>query len=225
MTSEPTSERLARDLENAGLPAVMVERAREGYYDDYKSPLPMPEMQLYQDLKAHGRDDLAEKVTEGYWDATKEESEAWAASPEGQEVFAALGPRMAKDVFGVDVPADIDEDMLIAGADMVVRAGGKNFEVGWHPDDDDKPLRQQRWYAQATFHDRPDKLGAAAGRTARVDDKPGPDFAADALARGLLEGGACQHCGKTIRLNAPRSQRNAVCRYQRDGRTWKRGCE
>ena len=70
----PTTERLARVLEAEGLPAEMVAAARDGYYDDYKSPLAMPETQLYQDLIGHGRKDLAERAVAGEWDATKEEA-------------------------------------------------------------------------------------------------------------------------------------------------------
>lgn len=90
MTDIPTTERLARDLEEAGAPAEMVQRALEGYYDDYKSPLAMPEVQLLTDAKKAGLDTIAEGVVEGRWDATKAEAEAWAASPDGQETFREL---------------------------------------------------------------------------------------------------------------------------------------
>jgi hypothetical protein len=90
MTTIPTTERLAQDLEEAGAPAEMIERARAGYYDDYKSPLAMPEVQLLQDARAAGLTTIAEGVLEGRWDATKEEAEAWARSPDGQETFREL---------------------------------------------------------------------------------------------------------------------------------------
>ena len=88
--AEPTTERLARALEEAGAPAGMIERARRGFYDDYKSPLAMPEMQLYNEAKAAGLESICQGVLAGEWDATKEESDEWAASPEGQEVFRQL---------------------------------------------------------------------------------------------------------------------------------------
>jgi hypothetical protein len=88
--SEPTTERLARDLTAAGAPLDMIERAREGYYDDFKSPLALPELQLYKDALAVGLAEIAAGVVEGRWDATIEESDAWAESPEGQAVFREL---------------------------------------------------------------------------------------------------------------------------------------
>jgi hypothetical protein len=88
--SEPTTEKLARALEEAGAPPAMIEWARSGYYDDFKSPLAMPETQLLIDARKHGLDDIAQGVLEGRWDATREESEAWAKSPEGQAAFRDL---------------------------------------------------------------------------------------------------------------------------------------
>jgi hypothetical protein len=88
--TEPTTERLARDLEAAGAPAIMIVRARAGYYDDYKSPLAFPETQLLTDARAAGLEDIAQGVMDGRWDGTREESDAWAASPEGQAAFTEL---------------------------------------------------------------------------------------------------------------------------------------
>ena len=88
--TEPSSEALAVALEEANAPAAMIQRAREDYYHDYKSPLAMPEMQLLADARAHGLTTIAEGVMEGRWDATKAESDAWAASPDGQATFAEL---------------------------------------------------------------------------------------------------------------------------------------
>lgn len=90
MMTEPTSEALAVALEEAGAPAEMIAKARADYYHDFKSPLAMPEMQLLNDAREHGLTDIAEGVMEGRWDATKAESDAWAASPEGQATFREL---------------------------------------------------------------------------------------------------------------------------------------
>jgi len=96
----PTSERLAARLRTvAGIPAAMIERAEQGYYHDYVSPLTFPEMQLVADLRAllgtPGAGNAAIKavvddVIGGIYDATREESDAWAASPEGQAAFREL---------------------------------------------------------------------------------------------------------------------------------------
>jgi hypothetical protein len=85
--TEPTTEKLAKALREAGASLAMIIRAKDGYYDDYRSPLATPMMQLYADLMAEGKRDLAERVAAGEFDATKEEADAWAASPEGQATF------------------------------------------------------------------------------------------------------------------------------------------
>ena len=101
--SEHTTAKLARALQEIpGVPKEMITRAVDGYYHDYLSPLAMPEIQLVTDLwelakvPATPRDSrvllraLADRVIAGEFDATKEESDAWAASPEGQETFRQL---------------------------------------------------------------------------------------------------------------------------------------
>lgn len=100
---EHTTAKLARALSAIpGVPRDMIERAIAGHYHDYLSPLAMPEVQLVADLRslaslpATPRDSrpmlraLAKAVIAGEYDATKEESDAWAASPEGQETFRQL---------------------------------------------------------------------------------------------------------------------------------------
>ncbi len=85
-----------------GVPAQMIQRAEDGYYHDYLSPLTFPELRLVVDLcalasaPATPRDSrpllhaLAEAVQDGEYDATKEESDAWARSSEGQAAFREL---------------------------------------------------------------------------------------------------------------------------------------
>ena len=100
---EHTTVKLARALaEVPGVSRDMIQRAIDGYYHDYLSPLAMPEIQLVTDLRALAslpatpRDSrlllrvLAERVIDGEFDATKAESDAWAASPEGQDTFRQL---------------------------------------------------------------------------------------------------------------------------------------
>ncbi len=85
-----------------GVPEEMVRKAREGYYHDFLSPLTFPEIQLVHDLyqlakiPATPRDSrpkllaLRQQVIDGEFDASKEESDEWAMSPEGQAAFQAL---------------------------------------------------------------------------------------------------------------------------------------
>jgi hypothetical protein len=91
--SIPTTERLARSLEAHNDPRMkkMIARAREGYYDDYKSPIAAPTMQLVQDLLDLGQGELADRAAKGEWDGTAEEAEAWANSEEGKKAIADAG--------------------------------------------------------------------------------------------------------------------------------------
>lgn len=90
-----TKDKLAAELENAGLPDI-AERARQGIYHDYLSPLDFPELALAAELaKAAKRGNkaaeaLRQRHLNGEFDASAEESDEWAASPEGQETFRAL---------------------------------------------------------------------------------------------------------------------------------------
>jgi hypothetical protein len=101
--SEPTTAKLAAALsEIPGVPRAMITRAIDGYYHDYMSPLAFPEMQLAADLlelaklPATPRNSrpllraMVDRVKDGDFDASKEESDAWAASPDGQETFRQL---------------------------------------------------------------------------------------------------------------------------------------
>lgn len=90
MPETPTTERLAVELVKAGAPPAMIERARAGYYDDYKSELAMPISQLVADARAAGLPIIAERASAGEFDASQAESQAWAMSPEGQAVFREL---------------------------------------------------------------------------------------------------------------------------------------
>ncbi len=87
-----TKDILAAELETAGL-ADMAKKAREGYYHDFLSPLDTPCLQLAEDLAAVGTPAalaLRERHLDGEFDASIEESEAWAASPEGQAFLRRL---------------------------------------------------------------------------------------------------------------------------------------
>lgn len=94
-----TKDKLAEALRAAGL-SGMAEKAAEGYYHDYLSPLDAPCIQLATDLNQFARapsnprraeaQALLERHIAGEFDATPEESEAWANSPEGRQALAML---------------------------------------------------------------------------------------------------------------------------------------
>ena len=95
-----TKDKLANALREIGL-TDMATKAVDGYYHDFLSPLPLPTMQLVSDLMAAmtnpaNRDREAAiaalrlRVIDGEFDATTEESEEWAASPDGQAAMRGL---------------------------------------------------------------------------------------------------------------------------------------
>jgi hypothetical protein len=87
-----TKDILANELRKAGLPD-MAGKAATGYYHDFLSPLAMPCIQLAEDLAKAGTPEalaLRARHLNGEFDATKEESDDWAAGPEGQETFSRL---------------------------------------------------------------------------------------------------------------------------------------
>ena len=76
-------------------PAVVnsAAKAATGYYHDFLSPLAMPCQQLAADLAKVGTPAamaLRARHINGEFDATKEESDEWAASPDGKDAFARL---------------------------------------------------------------------------------------------------------------------------------------
>lgn len=89
----PTTERLAQALEALEDPrlADMILKARAGYYDDFKSELTTPLVQLYHDLTDLKRFDMLQRVMDGEFDSTPEESRAWFDA-EGHKYLGALGP-------------------------------------------------------------------------------------------------------------------------------------
>ena len=71
-----TSERLAKVLDHEGL-LDLATKARNGWYDDFRSPLATPIAQLVCDLLSVARNDLAARAIGWEWDSTKEEAEEW----------------------------------------------------------------------------------------------------------------------------------------------------
>lgn len=72
-----SKEKLAKALSDFNAPQEMIQKAREGYYSDYDSPLTFPCQQLVLDLHKLGLKELASRAVNGEFDATKEESDEW----------------------------------------------------------------------------------------------------------------------------------------------------
>jgi hypothetical protein len=102
---EPTATFLGRVLDELDLPR-MAERARLGHFDDYFAPAEVADgleiLRLHNELLAEAKRPacgaerrgkikaVAEAVKEGEFDGTKEESDRWAASKDGQDAFREL---------------------------------------------------------------------------------------------------------------------------------------
>ena len=93
-----TKDILAQELRNVGL-IEMADRAATGWYHDYLSPLATPAVTLANDLAVAAKNDsphraaivaLRARHLKGDFDATKEESDDWMKSPEGQEAINLL---------------------------------------------------------------------------------------------------------------------------------------
>lgn len=112
-----TKDRLASELrlvpmlhklspEKAAKYEAFAKRAETGEFDDYAIPTDAahacPITQLHSELMAAGFTKFAARVANGEFDATKEESDAWANSPDGQEAFKMLSPAMRIAMFGDD---------------------------------------------------------------------------------------------------------------------------
>lgn len=93
-----TKDLLADALNEIGL-TEMATRAGNGFYHDFLSPLPFPELYLVHELADVGTPEamaLRKRCIEGDFDATTEESEEWAHSEEGRLAFE----RLARDTEG-----------------------------------------------------------------------------------------------------------------------------
>jgi hypothetical protein len=63
--AEPTSERLAQALEQAGTPGWMIAKARVKAYDDYQGDSATPIVDLVRDCEANGLSALAQRAKDG----------------------------------------------------------------------------------------------------------------------------------------------------------------
>ena len=91
-------EILAKELEELGLHELAA-GVDKGLYHDFLSPFPNPTMRMVRDLavkatrypnKSTAIMAIRRRVIDGEFDATKEESDQWAASPEGQATIRSI---------------------------------------------------------------------------------------------------------------------------------------
>ena len=95
-----TSQKLADVLRAAGFDDL-AQRAEQDEFHDFLSDHALPEMQLaaeLADLVGSAKEEkqrlaahmIRQRVIDGDFDASNEESEEWAASPEGRSAFTEL---------------------------------------------------------------------------------------------------------------------------------------
>lgn len=103
----------------------------------------------------------------------------------------------------------MNDDIVIACADLAGRAGAAGFEIGY-AGDEHGPVDEARWYAVATY------------RGARIiaDEHRSPTAAALALAERLLSGAMCR-CTQLVTL----SDDGQGCRWRLVARRWEPGCD
>lgn len=93
MSEQVTSTQvLVKALEAESNPALadIIYKAKRHHYNEFKSDLVTPIIALVDDLRAAGFQELAQRAANGEFDATEEESQAWAQSSKGEQVFAEL---------------------------------------------------------------------------------------------------------------------------------------
>jgi hypothetical protein len=128
------------------------------------------------------------------------------------------------------------DDLVVAAADLVGRAGARNFTIGWtcpHEEaGEDHNCPEVTWYAEAGYRND----------TIREDGAPSPGAAAEWLARRLLTGARCR-CGRVVamsdqgatvfddvlmadgsRWTAAAAAKAGQCRWVRRGPRWMPGC-
>ena len=112
---ERTRDKLAAELRkvaamaspaNAEKYEALAKRAETGEFDDYATPSDpahvCPIMQLHTELTAAGLTKFAAHVASGEFDATREESEEYWNSDEGQADLKLLSAPMRVALFGHD---------------------------------------------------------------------------------------------------------------------------
>ncbi len=78
----------------------LADRAATGEFTDYADTHACPITELHRLCRQYGLHAIAERVANGDFDATKEESDEWAKSASGQSIAKELSPEM-RDVLGL----------------------------------------------------------------------------------------------------------------------------
>lgn len=118
-----STERLVAALEQVRAPKAMIVAARAGCYHDFESESATPIHDLVRDARAAGFHAIAQRAIEGEFEATDEESDAWAANQTGEDadVLARLaGARTLAEAIaalGLD-PTEEVRQAIVGGGDL-----------------------------------------------------------------------------------------------------------
>lgn len=113
---------------------------------------------------------------------------------------------------GIGKPPGVDA--VVAAVDLIGRAGGTSFEIGWTcPHTPDEPPNHNcsdvTWWASAKWR----------GTRSMTQGRQTPPAAATELARKVLRGAACR-CGQTVSLDG-----GSGCPWRLVGDQWVPGCD
>lgn len=72
----------------------LMARAAAGEFTDYSDTHACPITELHRLCRKYGLNELAERVADGEFDATKDESDEWMKSQSGQDIAKELSPQM-----------------------------------------------------------------------------------------------------------------------------------
>lgn len=95
--TKATAERLVAaiaEYNKDGKHDKLMARAASGEFADYADTHVCTITELHRLCRKYGLNELAARVADGEFDASKEESDEWASSPSGQAIAAELSPAM-----------------------------------------------------------------------------------------------------------------------------------
>lgn len=120
--TQPSSKKLADALaaepcapEHEARRKQMVAGALRDHYHDYFGHSATPCVDLNRDCEAIGLKALAARVRDGEFDATKEESDAWVKSDEGQKALASLVHPGSQTLGDAPIGSNLIEQMNVLG--------------------------------------------------------------------------------------------------------------
>lgn len=78
----------------------LMARAAAGEFTDYSDAHACPITELHRLCRKYGLNELAERIADGEFDATIEESDEWMKSQSGQDIAQEL-PQAMRDILGM----------------------------------------------------------------------------------------------------------------------------